>query len=274
MRARELRALLVVVAAGAAGMAFAQPGGRSGTGVRKAPAAVNAALDDQLQVVDQTERLLVEKIAARERRLQTRVRAAYRALRATSPAPPWVDDGGAARRSRQRLGIRRVLRREVRELALVRAELAQVQKRRAQVVRARERADQLVEIAPGSLHNPVAYSRVLAPFGTYRHAASNAQLARRGVVLSSQVGRNVRAVAAGRVRHVGEIAGLGLCALVEHGDFWSLSGPLAEVQKEPGARVERAEILGESRSEQVYLEIRMATGEAGIPVDPVPLIGW
>jgi septal ring factor EnvC (AmiA/AmiB activator) len=81
-------------------------------------------------------------------------------------------------------------------------------------------------------------------------------------------------VADGRVAYRGHVRGLGRAVLVRHDGFWSLSGPLAEgpAVAEGGAVVERGAVLGESAADTVYLEIRLATGDAGVPVDPVPLI--
>lgn len=241
---------------------------------REVSTAATRALDEQLGIIEKTERLLIANVAERERQLRTRLRAAYRALRTRAPTPPWVDDDGARARARLRPGIRRVLTRERQELELVRSELSHAGLARQHVNEIRARSVTIAELAPRSLRNPIAYSRILASFGSYRHDPSKAQLSRRGIVLSSLVGRNVRAVADGRVRFVGDIRGLGRSVLVEHGDYWSLSGPLQSVAVSADRDVARADIIGESATETVYFEIRMATGGAGVPVDPRPLIAW
>lgn len=263
-----------------AGVALAAPGQQSAaTGTDPPPSAATRALKSQSRALTRTEDLLVATVDSRRKQLRTRVQAAYKALRASSPAPPWaaeVQAGGARVQARawQRLGVRRVLARDVRELALVRAELTHLHKARETLAERGTRAAELAELGPDSLRNPVAFSRVLEPFGSYRHSASKARLSRRGVVLSSRAGRNVRAVAPGRVRYVGEVRGLGTAALVDHGQFWSLSGPLFKLSARLDTSVATGDILGESPSDRVYFEVRMATGGPGVPVDPVPLINW
>jgi septal ring factor EnvC (AmiA/AmiB activator) len=120
----------------------------------------------------------------------------------------------------------------------------------------------------------VAFGRVIEPFGSYRHDSSQARLTRRGLILSSRPGRNVRAVASGEVRYTGHVRGLGNAVIVDHGDFLSVIGELTELRIARGVRVERGEIIGESKLDRVYFEVRLEAGGAGFPVDPAPLIQW
>lgn len=299
MRARDL---LLLAMLGSAGLALGQPAGPSArsTGTRPAheriaPAAktdLARALIDQGQQVTRTRDLLVADVNNREGVVRARVRSAYQALYRTSWGPQWavgstigsapgspsMGDSGASHRrravvqARQRAGIRRILDRDLRELDQVRAELTRIQRAGQRVQQALAQTQDIPQLAPGTLHNPVAYSTIVEPFGPYSHRASDTHLSRRGVVLSSQVGRNVRAAADGHVRYLGEVRGLGFAALLDHGDYFTLYAPLTRITTQVDARIARADIIGESASERVYFEVRMADGAAGVPVDPQPLL--
>lgn len=259
------------------------------TGMRSAdsrvpPTSLTRALDQQLHQADRTRGLLVTDIDNRERVVRARIRSAYRALYRSSWAPAWSGprdsrpgepgqtERDSAVQARQRAGIRRILVRDLREIELVRAELAHVEQARERLTDALQQARSIPQLAPGSLRNPVAYSKIVEPFGTYRHSASKARLSRRGATLSSQIGRNVRAAADGRVRYLGQVRGLGLSVLLDHGDYFTLYGPLTRIATQVDAAIKRADIIGESATERVYFEVRMSDGAAGVPVDPAPLI--
>lgn len=233
--------------------------------------AIRGSLDAQVAVLDRTEGLLVDKHRARTGELGARARAAYKLLR-TGNAPLWVDEPSRSAFLRRRAAARRILGRDLAELRVLQDELDSVAGARQRLERARQDIAALSPPPPGSLHVPVAFSRVLEPFGTYRHGASRAQLTRRGVVLSSKPGRNVRAVAAGVIRFAGDVRGLGHALIVDHGDFLSVLGPLTPGRAHAGAKVQRGEILGESTEDRVYFEVRLEAGAGGYPIDPEPLV--
>jgi murein DD-endopeptidase MepM/ murein hydrolase activator NlpD len=231
------------------------------------------ALDAQLAVLDKTDGMLTAKYATRSEQMRQRVRAAYKLLRA-GWVPLWVDKESRAQRTQRRVAARRVLSRDQAELAMLREEMESVANARQRILRDRRAVAALHPPEPGSLHLPVAFSRVVEPVGHYRHDSSRARLTRRGLILSSRPGRNVRAVASGEVRYTGHVRGLGDAVIVDHGDFLSIVGELAKVRPARGDRVERGEIIGEAALDRVYFEVRLEAGAAGFPVDPAPLIEW
>ena len=243
------------------------------TSQRSAP-PLAAEIDHQLRILDKTDGLLDDNLAGRRARLRAQVRAAYKASY-RQQRPPWMRRSARAaiERSRRHQAIAAVLTRSITEFAKVADESQRASAARVRIENQRERASRLSAIAPGSLHNPVAYSRIMQPFGIHRHARSGARLSHRGVLLSSRAGRNIRAVAAGKVRFVGPIRGLGQAVLIQHERAWSLLGPMAP-STAVGVEVTAGDLLGESLGDTVYLELRMDTGGAGLPIDPTALIDW
>jgi murein hydrolase activator len=94
-----------------------------------------------------------------------------------------------------------------------------------------------------------------------------------GVVVATERAANVRAVAAGRLVYSDWLPGLGLLAIVDHGDgYLSLYGYNEELKRSVGDMVERGDVIasagdtgGRSRPE-LYFEIR----RGGKPIDPLP----
>jgi septal ring factor EnvC (AmiA/AmiB activator) len=120
----------------------------------------------------------------------------------------------------------------------------------------------------GRLSWPVA-GHVSARYGQQRASGVNWD----GVVVATERSASVHAVAAGRVVYSDWLPGLGLLAIVDHGDgFLSLYGYNDELKRRVGDMVERGDIIaasgdtgGRSRPE-LYFEIR----RRGKPVDPQP----
>lgn len=266
MRTRELAALALVCAVFAVG---------GGVAVAQTPDAARA-LDEQLATLERTRAMVDTSVEDKRGVLRERARAAYKALRASAGAtlPPWMPAELRAETLRHRALLRRVLRLEVAEWQALVREQTLLSEAHAELSAERARADAVTVPERGSLSSPVAGGRVLAPFGAYRHRKSGATLTRRGLELSSRAGDPVRAVAAGRVRHVGLVRGLGTAVLVQHeGGLWSLLGPV-EAAVEMGSAVEPGQVLGRASATRVYLEVRLPIGPGGLPVDPEPLIDW
>lgn len=262
---RRALALLLVLAAAGAAVASTDDHDRG------AHAAAVLALDAQLAVVARTDELLADKYHSRAEELEHRVRASYKLLRA-GWAPLWIDAEERGAVARRRAAVRRVLSRTTAELALLRQEVAVAARARAYLEEVRTAATAAEAPAPGSLPVPVAPGDVVASFGVYRHRDSGARLSRRGIELSSQPAAPVHPVAPGVVRYAGPARGLGPVVIVAHRGFLSISGPLDDIAVRRGDQVTPDLALGRAAGERTYLEIRLAVGAGGHPIDPAPLL--
>jgi septal ring factor EnvC (AmiA/AmiB activator) len=120
----------------------------------------------------------------------------------------------------------------------------------------------------GQLRWPVA-GKLAARYGERRASGVSWE----GVVVATERTASVRAVAAGRVVYSDWLPGLGLLAIVDHGDsYLSLYGYNDELKHAVGDQVAAGEVIaaagdtgGRSRPE-LYFEIR----RSGRPIDPAP----
>ncbi len=227
-----------------------------------------AAIDARLAVVGKTAGLLDDKYTSRARETQSRVRSLYKVARAGF-APLWVDADERGATLRRRAAARRILRRDLRELALLHDEIAVASAARQRLEGERGQTDAR-RPPPGSLARPVA-GRLVAGFGTYRHRASRARLSRRGIELRTRPGTAVVAVADGVVRYAGPVRGLDIAVVVEHDGFLSVIGRLTEPVVAAGERVVRGQRLASAQRRRVHVEVRLAVGDSGYPIDPQPL---
>jgi murein hydrolase activator len=122
--------------------------------------------------------------------------------------------------------------------------------------------------ARGQLAWPVA-GHLTAQFGAERASGITWE----GVVIATEQGSPVRAVAAGRVVYADWLPGLGLLVIVDHGEgYMSLYGHNDRLLKAVGESVSSGETLaaagdsGGRASPELYFEIR----RGGKPVDPGP----
>ena len=229
-------------------------------------------IEARIEVVDRTERILTDKRAARAVTLRARVRALYKLSRAGA-APLWVDADERAALLRRRGAARRILRRDLRELAILRDELAAVLAARARLRTARALAEDVARPAPGSLTRPVP-GAVVSRFGGYRGRRSRARLTRRGVKLAARAGQRVVAPHAGRVEYAGPLRGLGEVVVVGRDDgVRSVVGRLRDVRVAVGDEVAAGDPLGAAAGSRVYLEVRLDLDAGGLPIDPAPLLG-
>jgi murein DD-endopeptidase MepM/ murein hydrolase activator NlpD len=230
---------------------------------------VAAAVDAQLDALGRSDALLAARYAARSGEAAGRVRALYKLARA-GWAPLWVDPEERGAAAHRRAAARSILRRDLAEMAALREEMAAAAAARARLEGERRQAA-VDRPAPGSLARPVE-GVILDSFGRYRHDESGAELVRRGVHLRSRAGAEVVSVAAGEVRYAGPVRGLGVAVVVDHGAFRSVIGPLASTPLGVGDRIERGAVVGLAAGRRIYLELRLAVGAAGFPVDPAPLL--
>ena len=272
-----LAALAGVLLTGAPG---ASAGGEAGLvagpagDVREAGGKERRAIGaDQLATVERTIDLLAERERSHRERLTARARAYYK-LERSGLSRLWLEPGARRPWLARRAAAARILRRDLRELAVLRAE-------RDAAVRARDRAraglssrEPVAAPAPRSLVWPVPGARVTAGFGEVRDRASGARLARRGIELAVSPGAPVRAVAAGRVEWVGPLAGA-TGIIVDHGPAGFVSVLVGDQRPAVvvGQEVEAGEALAEATGAALHLEIRLRTGVFGHPIDPRPLLG-
>jgi len=236
---------------------------------RPADPEVVAAVDARLQAVKKTIGLLNDRYRLRSQETAGRVRAMYKLARA-GWAPLWVDVDQRRLAARRRAAARQILHRDLHELELLRDEMAVADAAHDRLERERSQA-RVVRPSPHSLARPVK-GPLLTRFGTYRDPESRAELVRRGVELRCQAGSPVGAVEAGTVRYAGPLRGLGVAVVVAHDGFLSVVGKLAQTGLAVGDRVERGAPLGTAAGRRVYLEVRLAVGDGGYPVDPAPLL--
>jgi septal ring factor EnvC (AmiA/AmiB activator) len=122
--------------------------------------------------------------------------------------------------------------------------------------------------ARGQLTWPVA-GRLTARFGSRRASGVSWE----GLVIATEHGAPVSAVAAGRVVYADWLPGLGLLVIVDHGEgYMSLYGHNDRLLKAAGESVAAGDVIaaagdtGGRASPELYFEIR----RGGKPVDPTP----
>jgi septal ring factor EnvC (AmiA/AmiB activator) len=241
--------------------------------------AERAAAEGEVHDLERRARALEEQQAERRDRLRKRLRALYKLangglLRLVAAADS-VDDLDA-----RRAAARRVVARDLDELAAVRAEERELDleqaRRKEAVARALDFGAQvaLADVATatglarreGQLVRPVS-GGVSGAFGPYRDAASGLQLTRRGIELRSRPRETVRALAAGRVRWIGDVPGLGRGVALEHGDgYVSLLAHLGEVRCTVGDEVGDGDVVGLAAAAAATVYVELAQG--GTPIDP------
>jgi len=238
--------------------------------------AAGARADERDQRVARlaTAERTIEMVAARDREYRARVASRVRAYLESEQSGQsrlWVEPDARMGFLARRAAMTRLLRRDLRELAVLEAE-------RANAVTARDRLrGEIAEVVPeapgpGSLVRPIARARVRAGFGMQRHRESGADLSSRGVELAARSGDAVLAVAAGRVLWVGAVrGGVGTGVLVDHGSFVSVLVGLGRVTAVPGQSVTAGQVLGDAAGDRLHVEIRLRSGAFGSPVDPAPL---
>jgi septal ring factor EnvC (AmiA/AmiB activator) len=83
---------------------------------------------------------------------------------------------------------------------------------------------------------------------------------------------NVVCPADGTVRYAGPIRGLDHGIVVDHGDYYTIVGKLAELAIPAGTKLVRGDRIGHPARQRVYFEVRVKVGPGGLPIDPQPLL--
>jgi murein DD-endopeptidase MepM/ murein hydrolase activator NlpD len=210
----------------------------------------------------------VKRIGRAEQR-ERRARAAYKVLRAG--APMWA--GGEVRlaTARRRAAVRHLLARDRTEVGLLEEEAAQLAAAGARLAGERALAEAIPLPAPGGLGWPAA-GAIAAAVGNHVHPGSRATLSRRGIELEVAAGAPVVAMADGVVRYAGPIRGLGAGVVVAHGPLVAVIGNLGPLDVAAGVTVSRGARLGAASGRRLYVEVRLALGPGGIPLDPVTIL--
>jgi septal ring factor EnvC (AmiA/AmiB activator) len=216
--------------------------------------------------------LLGERAAQRRAQLKRRLRALYK-----------LSNGGALRLffgatsadelDRRHAALERVVARDLAELAGLRDEARQLgaEEQRRQLGLARE-LDAVAAAELGLLHDKGALvwpvnGRVVGAFGAYRDTALGIERSRRGVEIASRPGELVRAAAAGKVRFIGDVPGLGRGLALDHGDgYLTLYAHLGLIHCDVGDRVRESDLVADAASDTVYFELT----QAATALDPIP----
>jgi septal ring factor EnvC (AmiA/AmiB activator) len=262
---RTLLALLAL-----SGVAFA---GRPPEAVDADRAAAAAEVED----LERRAQALSEQANQRRAEVKRRLRALYK-----------LSSGGYLRLiagaatveelDERRVALGRVVARDLDELAAVRDEAreldAEQARRKEALARALDASGQvaLAEVADatglqrqqGRLARPVA-GPVVGGFGAHKDSSLGIEVVRRGVELRSRPGELVHAIAAGRVRFVGELPGLGRGLALDHGDgYVSILAHLGAIHCAVGDQVGDGDAIAEAAASSVYLEL----AQAGTAIDP------
>ena len=179
------------------------------------------------------------------------------------------------RRGRALVSLETESKNRARELARLKDQQGGLEKLVRELRRALERIDKFPIDSKdafaklrGKLAWPVA-GKLLASFGQTRAGGVKWD----GLLVSGSQGAAVRAVYHGRVIYADWLSGLGLLAIIDHGDgYLSLYGHNERLYKEVGERVTAGDTIatvgdsGGRSTPALYFEIR----KAGRPVDPRP----
>jgi murein hydrolase activator len=249
------------------------------------PEAVDAdrvAAEAEVKDLERRAHALQDQANLRRTELKRRLRALYK-----------LSNGGYLRLvagaatveelDERRVALGRVVARDLEELVAVRDEARELdveQARRkealahaldfgAQVALADVAGATGLQLKQGRLARPVS-GPVVGGFGVHKDSALGIQVTRRGVELRSRPGELVRAVAAGRVRFIGDVPGLGRGLALDHGDgYVTLLGHLGTVHCVAGDEVGDGDVIAEAASSSVYFEL----AQGGTPIDPTHWLG-
>jgi septal ring factor EnvC (AmiA/AmiB activator) len=249
------------------------------------PEAVDAdrvSAESEVKDLERRAHALQEQQTQRRADLKKRLRALYK-----------LSNGGYLRLvagaasveelDQRRVALGRVVARDLEELGAVRDEARELDSEQArrkealahaldfgsQVALADVAAASGLQVKQGRLARPVA-GPVVGGFGVHKDAALAIQVTRRGVELRSRPGELVHAAAAGRVRFVGDLPGLGRGLALDHGDgYVSLLGHLGTIHCAVGDEVGDGDAIAEAAGSSVYFEL----AQGGTPMDPTHWLG-
>jgi murein hydrolase activator len=236
--------------------------------------ADKASAEAEVHDLERRARALEEQAEERTERLKRRLRALYKlsnggSLRLLSSA------AGAEELTARHDAIRRVLARDLEELAAVRDEAREVdaeQARRQDAVTRAVELDRQIASQPepsglaarlGRLTRPVP-GPIQRSFGNYKE--KGIEIERRGAELEAQPGAAVRAVANAKVVWVGEAPGIGMTVALDHGEgYLTLTGRIR-----PSVMVGELVIEGGTLGHAIGTGIYFELSQGGTAIDPAP----
>ena len=109
----------------------------------------------------------------------------------------------------------------------------------------------------GNLKAPCR-GKIITVFGTSVDPITNLKSYSPGITIQSKAGRQVKAIAAGRVVYVGQLRGYGNFTIIDHGDqYYSTYAGLSEVLVKKGRMVHTGMLLANAASDgKVRFELR------------------
>lgn len=227
-------------------------------------AYVLGQLDARAEVLARTRAVVDAKVDETSALRGRRARAAYKLLRAGAATS--VDAPERMATARRRAAARWLLARDRHEEALLAEEAGALAAAEARLTADRTAA-RAAPLPPAGLDWP-AQGTIARRFGAYRHDRSKATLTRRGVDLDVAAGAEVRPIADGVVVYAGAIRGLDHGVVIDHGGWLSVTAKLDVPEVAAGAQVVRGQVIARPARRRVYLEVRVAVGAGGVPIDP------
>ena len=244
--------------------------------------ADRAAAESEVKDLERRARALGDQADERRAEVKRRLRALYK-----------LSNGGYLRLvagaatveelDQRRVALGRVVARDLDELAAVRDEAHELDveqaRRKEALARALDFGSQValadvaaasgLQLKQGRLARPVA-GPVVGAWGAHKDATRGIEVVRRGVELRSRPGEPVRAVAAGRVRWIGDVPGLGRGVALDHGDgYVTLLAHLGPLRCAVGDEVGDGDILADAEGSSVYFEL----SQGRTPIDPTHWLG-
>jgi septal ring factor EnvC (AmiA/AmiB activator) len=233
-----------------------------------------SAAEAEVHDLERRARALDEQAGERRDRLKRRLRALYKLSHGGSLRLLFAGSQATEMASRHD-AVRRILARDLDELAAVREEAREVdaeQARRQDTLGRALELDRQIASQPepsglaarlGRLKRPVP-GPILRSFGGFRE--NGIEVVRRGAELQSQAGMTVRAAAAARVVWVGDAPGIGPAVALEHGEGWVTLYGRVRPSVTVGELVVEGGPLGRALGTTVYFEL----AQDGTPLDPAP----
>lgn len=238
----------------------------SARALRLPASSVDSVTTAQQVAIEAARAIVLEKRAAAVEARRRRVAMAYKTYRRGSPSDQpevWLAE------ARQHAFAQWLLLSSKREAALLETEAAELQAAQARVTALTGALP--AGPMPAFLDPIAALDRVTARLdpGLTQHA-SGAKLARPGTTYRVNPGANVWAPAAGVVRYVGPVRGLGKVVVISHSaDYTSVIGEVGDVFVPVGATVAAGASLARAASDLVYWDVRWAAVPSGPSVAPV-----